>query len=57
MSNEAKTNNDGMELDNSEGRDPERFDISGSPDKPMEETVGLTSRAVRGHVFPSPPRS
>ena len=46
MSNEAKTNNDGMELDNSEGRDPERFDISGSPDKPMEETVALASRAV-----------
>ena len=46
MSDEAKINDDGMKLDNSEGRDPERFDISGSPDKPIDETVELTSRAV-----------
>ena len=46
MSDEAKINGDGMELENSEGRGPERFDISGSPDKPVDETVELTSRAV-----------
>ena len=46
MSTEAEADNDGMELDNSGVQEPERFDISGSPDKPVEETVELTSRAV-----------
>ena len=46
---QVEGNNDGdigMELDNSGGQDPKRFDISGSPSGAMEETVELSTHAV-----------